>query len=83
MLLALLTTSEILIMDHVEWKMLLRQKHRRDPDPSLLMKCLSRDESTTPALRHADVSNEHLHLFPTQSFNHRPPTFRELPAKLA
>jgi hypothetical protein len=38
---AVLTTSEILIVDSTEWKLLLRQKHRRDRDPSLLMKLYS------------------------------------------
>jgi hypothetical protein len=38
---AVLTTSEILIVDSTGWKLLLRQKHRRDRDPSLIMKVYS------------------------------------------
>jgi hypothetical protein len=41
---ALLTTSEVVIVDSREWKCLLRQKHRRDPDPSILMKIFSTDD---------------------------------------
>jgi hypothetical protein len=38
MALAILTISEILVVDMLQWKVLIRQKHRRDPDPSLHMK---------------------------------------------
>ena len=41
---AVLTTSEILIIGAEEWRILLRQKHRRDLDPSLVMKVLSRED---------------------------------------
>jgi hypothetical protein len=43
---ALLTTTEIIILDCVEWRILLRQKHRRDLDPSLIMKVFSAEEGT-------------------------------------
>ena len=36
--LAVLTLSELLIVDMLKWKVLLRQKHRRLPDPTLIMK---------------------------------------------
>lgn len=39
-----LTTSEILIVGVEERRILLRQKHRRDLDPSLVMKVLSRED---------------------------------------
>lgn len=41
---ALLTTTEILVLDCVEWRILLRQKHRRDLDPSLVMRIFSTEE---------------------------------------
>lgn len=46
--LAVMTTSEILVVDIVEWKILLRQKHRRDLDPSLIMKIFSKDDGIFP-----------------------------------
>ena len=43
---AVLTTSEILIMEIEGRRILLRQKHRRDPDPSLVMKVISCEDGT-------------------------------------
>ena len=42
--LAVMTTSEILIVDLKDWKILLRQKHRRNRDPSLVMNIFSKDD---------------------------------------
>ena len=46
--LAVMTKSEILVVDIAEWKILLRQKHRRDLDPSLIMKIFSKDDGIFP-----------------------------------
>jgi hypothetical protein len=43
---AVLTSSEILIVESSDWAILLRQKHRRDLDPSLVMKIFSTDDGT-------------------------------------
>jgi hypothetical protein len=46
--LAAMTTSEILIVGISGWKIFLRQKHRRDLDPSLVMKTFSKEDGTFP-----------------------------------
>ena len=43
---AMLTSSEILIVERSDWAILLRQKHRRDLDPSLVMKIFSSDDGS-------------------------------------
>jgi hypothetical protein len=50
---AVLTTSEILIFDLIECRILLRQKHRRDADNSLILTSFSLD----------DGNHTELHLF--------------------
>jgi hypothetical protein len=44
--LTILTTSEIIVLDSANWKILIRQKHRRDLDPSLIMKSFSAEDGT-------------------------------------
>jgi hypothetical protein len=42
---AILTTSELLVVESSDWAILLRQKHQRDFDPSLILKIFSVDDS--------------------------------------
>jgi hypothetical protein len=43
---AVLTASDIVVVDATTWKVLIRQKHRRDLDPSLVMKSFSAEDGT-------------------------------------
>lgn len=55
--LAVMTTSEILIIDISDWKILIRQKHRRDLDPSLMMKTFSKEDGRSLPGRANVVTN--------------------------
>ena len=59
----LLTTSEIVIVDSTDWKIQLRQKHRSDLDPSLLMKTFFADNSKPCAHAVLIYSHQHPSLF--------------------
>jgi hypothetical protein len=43
---AVLTTSHIVVVDATTCKALIRQKHRRDLDPSLVMKSFYAEDGT-------------------------------------
>jgi hypothetical protein len=70
---AVLTTSEILIIEVEEWRILLRQKHRRDLDPSLVMKVLSREDGIV-ARYETKFSHKYHHLFTVECASYCSPT---------
>lgn len=78
---AVLTTSEIVLVDAINWKILIRQKHRRDLDPSLLMKTFSAEDGTHSQGR-ADFSYSNLPLLTTESLDYCSSDLFRFPVKL-
>jgi hypothetical protein len=59
--LAVLTLSEILIVDTLKWQVLLRQKHRHVPDPTLIMMIFTSGNGNHLIILLNDVNNSHQH----------------------
>jgi len=73
---AALTTSDILVIDTVEWEVLLRQKHRRDSDSSLMLKTLSLDDGIWPTCQLTDNSYHDFCILSFERVDHLPSNFR-------
>jgi hypothetical protein len=70
---AVLTTSEVFILEIEDWRILLRQKHRRDLDPSLALKVLSREDGILARCK-AKSSHKYHYIFTVECTSHCSPT---------
>jgi len=80
---AVLTNSEILVIESMSWKVHIRQKHWRDPDYSLKMHVLAVEDGIYNSVGCPDRSYYDLSLFTIEFPNYGSSDFRGLPAKLA